>query len=33
MMVGYRSTGPDDFVHAEVYRLVATELWWLLRAV
>lgn len=25
--VGYRSTGPDDYAHAETYDLVAEELW------
>lgn len=27
--VYYRSTGADDYFHAEVYDIVATELWWL----
>lgn len=26
--VEYRKTGPDDYIHAEVYDLIATELWW-----
>jgi hypothetical protein len=25
--IGYRSTGPDDFAHAEVYDVIATEAW------
>lgn len=31
--VGYRSTGPDDYLHAEVYDLVATEAWFIRQAV
>ena len=27
MIVAYRSTGPDDFAHAEAYDLVARSLW------
>jgi hypothetical protein len=27
LTVGYRSTGPDDALHAEVYDLVAQQLW------
>lgn len=29
--VVYRSTGADDYLHAEVYDLVATEVWWTYR--
>lgn len=27
LKIGYRSTGPDDYVHAEVYDLIAKEAW------
>jgi hypothetical protein len=27
IVVGYRNSGPDDYAHAEVYDLVARELW------
>lgn len=33
VVVGYRATGPDDFFQAEVYDLVAYELFWLRVAV
>jgi hypothetical protein len=29
LRVGYRSMGPDDFFMAELYDLVATELFWM----
>ena len=29
VVVGYRSTGPDDYFMAEVYDLVALEAWWI----
>jgi Phage terminase large subunit (GpA) len=29
MVVGYRKTGPDDYLHAEVYDLIATEAWYI----
>lgn len=33
IVVGYRSTGPDDFFHAESFDVIATECWWLRQAV
>lgn len=33
IVVGYRSTGPDDFFMAELYDLVALEAWWIRQAV
>jgi hypothetical protein len=29
----YVAIGPDDYLHAEVYDLVATEIWWLRQAI
>ena len=31
--VGYLSTGPDDYAMAEVYDMIATELWWMRQTV